>query len=450
MKKNTLLFHIGIPKTGTTAIQKYLYSSQEQLEKWGWFYPSFGNTTAPHVNGYFLVNHPCKQAIDRHESRQWEEIWETVCKCLTKGNVIISNEDFWDKDVLTVYRYAVEQGINVKIIVYLRRQDLYLESHYNECVKIRFEKEPFSDWVKINALENDLAHAHYLNLLQKIEAIVGSENIIVKIFEKEQMYQGKMDIVNDFIHTIIPTFDETISVENVNERLLPDIHELKRLFNSVAVANEYIVDRYDYHQFFLQLSSMHVDSNMDKKAGYMTKNARQELMKLYEEENGEIARRYLKRNEGVLFVDQEYDKPQVQLKLTPNEQLIIEYISEVYMQLNRKINSIMEMYTSEDSFVVEIDRLRGERQIILFGAGIKCGLYQNKLHNKIEFIIDNDPSKWGMKLRGKNVCSIETVDDLKKYFIVITVACSEKIEEQLQNYGLKRQKDYVIGNEYNL
>lgn len=37
--KNTLLLHIGTPKTGTTALQKFLSENSEELKKQGWDFP---------------------------------------------------------------------------------------------------------------------------------------------------------------------------------------------------------------------------------------------------------------------------------------------------------------------------------------------------------------------------------------------------------------------------
>ena len=37
--KNTLLLHIGTPKTGTTALQKFLAENSEELKKQGWDVP---------------------------------------------------------------------------------------------------------------------------------------------------------------------------------------------------------------------------------------------------------------------------------------------------------------------------------------------------------------------------------------------------------------------------
>ena len=39
MGTNTLLIHIGMPKTGTTALQSFLFNNNSLLKKYGWCYP---------------------------------------------------------------------------------------------------------------------------------------------------------------------------------------------------------------------------------------------------------------------------------------------------------------------------------------------------------------------------------------------------------------------------
>ena len=39
--ENKVIFHIGLPKTGTTAIQFLLYENASVLKEYGFFYPDF-------------------------------------------------------------------------------------------------------------------------------------------------------------------------------------------------------------------------------------------------------------------------------------------------------------------------------------------------------------------------------------------------------------------------
>lgn len=55
--KNTLILHIGTPKTGTTAIQKFLYDNQTLLKEKGFFYPEIQKIMYGVTNGAILQNY---------------------------------------------------------------------------------------------------------------------------------------------------------------------------------------------------------------------------------------------------------------------------------------------------------------------------------------------------------------------------------------------------------
>ena len=61
----------------------------------------------------------------------------------------------------------------------------------------------------------------------------------------------------------------------------------------------------------------------------------------------------------------------------------------------------------------------------------------------IEFILDNDINKSGIKLDGliiKTPCEV----NLHEYFIIVAVAKSSEIEKQLTELGLVKNLDYIL------
>lgn len=448
MTEHIILFHIGTMKTGSTALQRFLYTSSELLTKWGWCYPCFDNENWAHVNGMFFLNCPSKKTMQDHSDLRWEGLWNVIEETIQERNIIISNEGFWNNNLEDVIEYAISRRIQVKVLVYLRRQDIFLEALYNEDIKDHFEYRDFNVWLQEKLYDKDIFRAHYYKYLYSIEQIIGRENLIVRVFEKEQMYQGKQDIINDFMHIIVPQFDDEIEQFRTNERIPYQVSEINRIFNSVVETDKYTVDRFDYIEMFNDFASLYNHLNKSKHVGYLDKNKRIELIQFFENENKELANRYLNRENGTLFLNCDCDIPIGETQYSKNEQILIQYISLVYMKLNRKLNEMNGMNEGECNFLRRLNELRGKRKLVLFGAGFKCGYYQGLIGNQIDLILDNDPQKQGKKMGKLVVGSPQCIKNWSNYFVIITVLNSVEIERQLQGLGLNRDQDYMVAEEY--
>ena len=192
--ENVLLFHIGFHKTGSTSIQRFLYDNDTELRKYGWFYPDFSEMVKPRQialnNGFYLRLPLFKK--DRGK------MWKIISENLKKYNVIISEEGFSDEDIQTILSEAKKYHNNIKVIVYLRRQDLYIGSFYNQAVKAAYVHGTVNEY-----MENFLYYSdNYLDRLEKIGRVIGDENIIVRVYEGRQFAGSRKDVLSDFMYTI--------------------------------------------------------------------------------------------------------------------------------------------------------------------------------------------------------------------------------------------------------
>ena len=105
---NTLLIHIGSPKTGTTALQNFLYDNADKLEDHNWRYPDTKTElfeisslkAKKQINGaiFFkeLTEENGRTAWERHtvdvDSERWNQVWCRILEHLKEKNVIISSE----------------------------------------------------------------------------------------------------------------------------------------------------------------------------------------------------------------------------------------------------------------------------------------------------------------------------------------------------------------------
>lgn len=196
----TVYLHIGLHKTGTSTIQFFLAKNREKLKSLGYLYPF---KTAAHHNLAFLVS-DIKKA--QKENNNWENLFDEI-ENFEGENIIISSEAFSRSSNLGASMISETRkklkNFQTKIIVYLRRNDLRMESQFVQILK---------SGKKIKSIE-DYCHEHRNNYLDFIESWAkefGEDNIIVRPLEKSEI----PDLTTDFLKCIkiknsIDFFDKT-------------------------------------------------------------------------------------------------------------------------------------------------------------------------------------------------------------------------------------------------
>ena len=209
--------HIGMPKTGTTAIQRFLFENHTVLlEKQGCLYPDHSMGWYQHVPLVKAIVRPIfpkaifNKAIADIEEKEWLEGLTRQYRGKNCSKVIVSSEFLWASPAMQThlkFHGDTEQNFDliekvvaktrdtfsafseVKIIVYLRRQDTWLESFFNQQIKAG-AVIPAEDAVL--EVKNYLLYAKNLKIWRKF---FGAENVIVQIYEEAT------DIVSQFCAT---------------------------------------------------------------------------------------------------------------------------------------------------------------------------------------------------------------------------------------------------------
>jgi hypothetical protein len=211
--KPTLFLHIGTPKTGTTAIQHFGIDNQTALHKKGVFY-----FPTDYINTWYGKGHHYTNDIIQNNNAI-QLIFDSNCHA-----AIISSEgmtDFTDLEIKSFTSFFSD--FDLKVIVYLRRQDHVFHSLYNQYVKWRFFcRVSCDDLVDVLDCQSIDTVCQYFNvsddatlaesvlksydfldyniLLSRWEQYVGKTNLIVRIFEKQKLHRH--DIVSDFFSLI--------------------------------------------------------------------------------------------------------------------------------------------------------------------------------------------------------------------------------------------------------
>lgn len=451
MDRHILLLHIGTPKTGSTALQLFLYENAEILKNYGWCYPDFRKIISPNLanfTGYASNGSPLYRSEREIEpkSEGWRLLWNHLKSKLEKYNVILSAEEIftWNPEEL-IEEVKKEYGY-LKVIVYLRRQDLFTESGWNEDIKGLCYTKRFSDssedWIKPN---------YYLNPLSKIRELVGEENLIVRPYEKVQYRGDKNNIFSDFLYAIgiEPVWNDFRETGKVNERLYGNYLEMKRVFNTLKDMNPDIpIEKYG--KYFQWLSRSMPDDKKKVGGYFSSKEDRENYLKKFEEENRIIAQQFVHNDEGILFYDENMDIPYIaQPSASELEEDIIKLFGMVLCTEMEQLKQKIDCQNQYSKKLAEgfINRLKGDRKIAYFGAGYQCERLLSEYGLKVEVIIDNDKKKAGKEIHNISVSLPGEIFNWKDLFIIITCVDADEIVNQIESLGVSKE-DYLLAKEF--
>lgn len=302
----TLYLHIGTPKTGTTSIQHFCYDNMDKLSEKGYYYPILPFTyenKGKYRNGLFL------EAIyyDKEGNRQIEQEKENFNLGLktieeyfnTYDNILLSDEGIWTacfnrkrgKPLLyELYKNSKTVGYQIKIIVYLRRQDDFLVSWYNQLIKHNITNKNILSWNEYFQNYNKYVQLDYLKCLKKLKNIFGMENIIVRRFDKKYFKGGSLisDFLDIFDLELNSSFYIDDNYEKFNTKMSENACEIKRIINNTTEMNINEIRKFEWIlREFSPISEEKYPCSM------LSEEESCELMQLYELTNRKIAKRYI-------------------------------------------------------------------------------------------------------------------------------------------------------------
>lgn len=376
---NKLYLHLGTPKTATTAIQFFLHDNRDRLRALGYDFPDIrsdfrkdrgyaqlSNDESAYANGNFIIDAEAltayrqgpeafedllgyvfpdiaeyyREVIGGNET-DFDRLVDYIGQKLRQGHVIISSENLWTYRYDFLERFAREFGDAVEVVVYLRRQDNYVESMWNEVIKLGVVSDTIEDYLFfVISEENDNHGIRYKSRLEKIGRIVGKDHITIRLYE-EGAFKRCGGIHYDFLRAIgiEPEAHEWIkSKREVNERLRGPVVDIKRLFNEylnqkVASKGKILDPQTEYigrfNQIFYRLSSDYVKT-MPEKDLYISSSYRLRMEKLFAEDNAYIAQEFLGKRPGEpLFEDDDWSRERTIAPLSMNEEIMLRMIFEM-------------------------------------------------------------------------------------------------------------------------
>ncbi len=202
-----MIIHLGYNKTGTSTIQSYCHRNFEILKEEGLYYPKTGIYDHAHYGiTKFFLNQPNSENILIKEDfleQLKSEILDSSCnKILLSSEYFILANPTQIKNFREFLLHEIKPE-SIKLIVYLRRHDTWFESLFNQAVKT-MDSYPFKldirDYI-LYALS--WPACNYYKVLTKWANIFGDESIIIRPFEKSQLFNG--DVLHDFFKYVHPS-----------------------------------------------------------------------------------------------------------------------------------------------------------------------------------------------------------------------------------------------------
>ena len=344
----TLYLHIGTMKTGTTSFQQFLYRNRKVLEKKGYLFPIFDYqytkkwTRSKKRNAMFMSAPLFTKKRERDHEAEHARFYEgmaVVAEAFRKyDNVILTDEVIWTNAHnfrpelwQELKQYADEHDFTVKIIVYFRRQDVYLDSYWNHTVKRLYSRDSFQEF-----LVNKLDHAtpDYAEGLKKILEYFPKESLVVHRFERSSFPEG--NVIYDFLEILGLKPDEgfSFSEKNANERLSANMVQAKLALNMVDGINP--DEMVHFEKACLMVSNA---SDELYHADQITTEEKRALVESYQEGNAWIAEEFF--HDGKPLFRDDYPENEVFRKDNPYEtDDIVRFASSSDILLYRKIKEL--------------------------------------------------------------------------------------------------------------
>lgn len=359
MKKKKLYIHIGTHKTGSTTIQSILENEKKKLLNEGILYLGLfydhakGMKSLEEIDEYLIKDfrQEVKKRIAQYEDRNPHT--------LVTSNEKFSGHDRWmyrNSTILakTLWQIFEPFGFDIKIIVYLRRQDKFLESAYKQKVK---RDSSFTFDVYLKEETEDIYNFYWDSFLDSYAEFFGKENIIVRSFDKKNLLK-KNSLIQGFGNIIGSEYLKKYSEKTVkNEGYSRDLLEIVRL------SNEHLTKQQRREMRYL-LKDVDFPNN---DTSFFSLEERKNLLSHFDESNSKIAREYLNDPSGELFstsdLNKEYHKKTYE-GLTP-EAVAISF-TKIILALNKQLTKEIEE-TRKMEFTRRVRRKL--RQI--FGKSIK-------------------------------------------------------------------------------
>jgi hypothetical protein len=306
MTKKKAIIHIGGHKTGSTAIQAFCVLNAKRLEQLEIIYPLellshpgkvWGQGHHGLVNLFMDATTFWKSFNLRPKKMKDEDIVAYLKSLPREKNILLSTENLvWlDKKSINALKECLA-GFDVHVVLYVRRQDNALQALYQTVVTSIGETRQFNDYVD-NVVRSLF---EYDRIAEDWQSVFGAGKLVVRVYESDQLYQR--DAVLDFMHVLenilqtkIDSSDWNRNIGAINRGLPAHITGL------IGYHNNFFSKKLTVRAIRLMARLLYKNS----RGSYdiIRPSQRRELLESFAESNEKLARKILRRDDGILFHD---------------------------------------------------------------------------------------------------------------------------------------------------
>jgi hypothetical protein len=297
--------HIGVEKTGTKTLQLALAANRAQLQRDGFLYPRVPGEYS-HVGLALYAARPAavpdlrkafslfderreaafRQALPRQMAA---EAAESGCHTAILSSEHCSSRLAAGEEIAALKELVAPLSRECRVILYLRRQDDLAVSYYSTLVQ--------SGSTSGFGFPEGLPWLDYLRLLDSWSAVFGKDNLDIRVFEPGQMIGG--DLFADFFSTAgYANWPALPRPEPQNRSLDIRALEFLRRFNARLPPFTDAGANSSRGPIEAALSAVSTGERLRPPPA-----AAAEFLGQFAASNAEVARKYLGREDGVLFTE---------------------------------------------------------------------------------------------------------------------------------------------------
>lgn len=336
-----MYLHIGQHKTGSTSIQIFLTKNRDLLYDYNFLYPDIlGLENSHYFSWFFSFGH--KKILDSEFQVVDKIIDDIIDKSMKEQKDIILSSEILTSNSTEEKLQKIKSRFNnfhIKILCYLRRQDEYAESFYNQIIK-NGRTLSFADYIRSNNFDWNIMLADY-------ESIFGSENLFIFPYDLNKL--NDFDIFDHFLNVLgIDNSRDFIKLKKrENESYPNDILLLLRLLNSYNTNSSIFKNQLNP---FIDFFDHYIDSDplIFRNYSLFSFEERVNFLAKYINSNQLLSKKYLKIDSNFFSEIENSYKDRFHIEKIDDEKilfLIFEVLRRQFMEiskLNFEINSLKD------------------------------------------------------------------------------------------------------------